>query len=152
MRLLEEQTGLSRGAIFHHFADKDALFLAVADADLVVIEQTVAEHGLVQVMRDLICQPDTDWLGTQLEISRRRRTDPAFRTLWASRAAAVSAATRARLNRQHALGLLRTDLSIDVLAQYLELVFEGLIASLAIGHSVDDYSAVLDVVEGAVRA
>ncbi|MGB9377382.1 MAG: helix-turn-helix domain-containing protein, partial [Mycobacteriales bacterium] len=28
VRRLEEEAGLSRGAIFHHFRDKDALFLA----------------------------------------------------------------------------------------------------------------------------
>ena len=33
MRRLEEATGLSRGAIFHHFRDKDALFLALAEQD-----------------------------------------------------------------------------------------------------------------------
>ncbi|HEU5111416.1 MAG TPA: helix-turn-helix domain-containing protein, partial [Micromonosporaceae bacterium] len=33
VRRLEEATGLSRGAIFHHFRDKDSLFLAVAEDD-----------------------------------------------------------------------------------------------------------------------
>ncbi|NUS71767.1 MAG: helix-turn-helix transcriptional regulator, partial [Corynebacteriales bacterium] len=33
VRRLEEATGLSRGAIFHHFNDKEALFLAVAEDD-----------------------------------------------------------------------------------------------------------------------
>ena len=33
VRRLEETTGLSRGAIFHHFKDKDALFLALARED-----------------------------------------------------------------------------------------------------------------------
>ena len=32
VRRLEEATGLSRGAIFHHFRDKDSLFLAVAES------------------------------------------------------------------------------------------------------------------------
>ena len=30
VRVLEEEIGLSRGAIFHHFPDKDALFMALA--------------------------------------------------------------------------------------------------------------------------
>src|SRR5699024_12342112 len=33
VRRLEEATGLGRGAIFHHFDDKDALFLALAHDD-----------------------------------------------------------------------------------------------------------------------
>src|SRR5260221_13135046 len=56
VRRLEEETGLSRGAIFHHFRDKDSLFLAVAEDDTATMVQTVAEHGLVQVMRDLLAR------------------------------------------------------------------------------------------------
>ena len=33
VRLLEEATAMSRGAIFHHFRDKDALFFALAEED-----------------------------------------------------------------------------------------------------------------------
>ena len=83
VRRLEEATGLSRGAIFHHFRDKDSLFLAVAEDDAAAMVATVARNGLVQVMRDLLSRavsPDTTgWLGSQLEVSRRLRTDPALR-------------------------------------------------------------------------
>src|SRR5580765_8018852 len=68
VRLLEEEIGLSRGAIFHHFADKDALFLALAAQDSADMTDTVARDGLVAVMRNLIAAPDPGWLGTQLEV------------------------------------------------------------------------------------
>src|SRR5207237_10719746 len=75
VRRLEEQTGLSRGAIFHHFRDKDSLFLAVAEDDTATMVATVARHGLVQVMRDLLDRAHSvevpGWLGTQLEVARR---------------------------------------------------------------------------------
>ena len=87
VRRLEEATGLSRGAIFHHFRDKDSLFLAVAEDDAAAMVETVARNGLVQVMRDLLARamsPDTTgWLGSQLEVSRRLRTDPSFARRWA---------------------------------------------------------------------
>jgi len=54
VRRLEDEIGLSRGAIFHHFRDKDSLFLAVAEDDTASMVATVAEYGLVQVMRDLL--------------------------------------------------------------------------------------------------
>ena len=96
VRRLEEVTGLSRGAIFHHFRDKESLFLAVAEDDAATMVTTVAEHGLVQVMRDLLAtagQPEVaGWLGTQLEVSRRLRTDPAFAERWAARSAAIALA------------------------------------------------------------
>jgi len=56
VRRLEEETGLSRGAIFHHFRDKESLFLAVAEDDAAAMVAIVAEHGLVQVMRDLLAR------------------------------------------------------------------------------------------------
>jgi TetR/AcrR family transcriptional regulator, transcriptional repressor of aconitase len=154
VRRLEEEIGLSRGAIFHHFRDKDSLFLAVAEDDAATMVATVAEHGLVQVMRDLLAaaSPNTEgWLGTQLEVSRRLRTDPAFAKRWAARSEAIASATRDRLIRQRDAGVLRQDVPVDVLAQFLELAYDGLVLHLAMGRPVDDLTPVLDLVEGAVR-
>jgi TetR/AcrR family transcriptional regulator, transcriptional repressor of aconitase len=163
VRRLEEETGLSRGAIFHHFRDKESLFLAVAEDDAATMVATVAEHGLVQVMRDLLSRaadppggPDeepevTGWLGTQLEVSRRLRTDPEFAKRWAARSEAISAATRERLGRQREAGVLRADVPIDVLAQFLELAYDGLVLHLATCRAAGDLEAVLDLVEETVR-
>jgi AcrR family transcriptional regulator len=151
VRVLEEEIGLSRGAIFHHFPDKDALFLALAVEDAEAMLDTVAEHGLVQVMREMIAAPDAGRLGTQLEIARRLRTDPAFRTSWEPRMAELERAVRARLDRQRDSGTVRDDVDIDQLASYLELIMEGLVAHLAAGLPADRLGAVLDLVEGSVR-
>ena len=151
VRILEEEIGLSRGAIFHHFADKDAVFMALAGQDAAAMAATVAREGLVAVMRNMIAAPDAGWLGTQLEVSRRSRTDPRFKDAWAAQSAQVRVATRARLNRQREAGVLRTDVEVEVLASYLELVLEGLVTHLAEGLPGDAMSAVLDVVEMSVR-
>jgi AcrR family transcriptional regulator len=154
VRRLEEETGLSRGAIFHHFRDKESLFLAVAEDDAATMVETVARDGLVQVMRDLLAPAESDvvgWLGTQLEISRRLRTDPDFAKRWAVRAEAIAAATRERLTRQREAGVLRADVNVDVLAQFLELAYDGLVLHLAMGRPAADLEQVLDLVEGAVR-
>jgi AcrR family transcriptional regulator len=159
VRRLEEATGLSRGAIFHHFRDKDSLFLAVAEDDAAAMVATVARHGLVQVMRDLLARvndptaaPETaGWLGTQLEVSRRLRTDPDFAKRWAERAEAIAAATRDRLRRQLEAGVLRDDVPLPVLTQFLELAYDGLVLHLAMGRPAGDIGPVLDLVEEAVR-
>jgi TetR/AcrR family transcriptional regulator, transcriptional repressor of aconitase len=152
VRRLEEEIGLSRGAIFHHFRDKDSLFLAVAEDDTAAMVATVAEYGLVQVMRDLLGNPDVSgWLGTQLELSRRLRTDPDFATRWAARSAAIATATRERLRRQRQAGVLREDVDVDTLAAFLELAYDGLVLRLATGQPADDLGPVLDLVEEAVR-
>lgn len=155
VRRLEEATALSRGAIFHHFKDKESLFLALAEDDAARMADVVADQGLVQVMRDLLHHdgPSTgiEWLGTRLEVSRRLRTDSDFRQRWAQRSEHLTAATKARLKRQRDSGNLRDDVNIDVLAAYLELVLEGLVSHLAMGLPADDLGPVLDLVEESVR-
>jgi TetR/AcrR family transcriptional regulator, transcriptional repressor of aconitase len=159
VRRLEQETGLSRGAIFHHFRDKESLFLAVAEDDAAAMVATVARNGLVQVMRDLLYRAaDTTgdgevagWLGSQLEVSRRLRTDPEFAQRWAARADAIAAATRERLTRQREAGVLRSDVDLAVLEQFLELAYDGLVLHLAMGRPSADLGRVLDLVEAAVR-
>ena len=179
VRRLEEATGLSRGAIFHHFQDKDSLFLALARLDARRMAQVVEEHGLVQVMRDVLGDATRErppelagpggaaddgavdgsaggsginWLGTRLEVSRRLRTDQTFRAEWEEQASELTRAVRERLARQQQAGAVRSDVAVDVLATYLELSFDGLISHLAMGLPTANLHGVLDVVESSVRA
>lgn len=154
VRRLEQTTGMSRGAIFHYFRDKQALFLAIAEQDARVMAEVVTEQGLVQVMRELLSSPDSrpaGWTGTYLEMARKARTDPTFRESWQAYSAELTGATRARLERQAASGALRPDVDLTVLTQYLELVLEGLVSHLAMGLPAGDLGHVLDVVEQSVR-
>ncbi|MBA0125770.1 TetR/AcrR family transcriptional regulator [Haloechinothrix sp. YIM 98757] len=154
VRRLEDTIGLSRGAIFHHFKDKESLFLALAEDDAARMADVVARQGLVQVMRDLLAGDSAhppDWLGTRLEVSRRLRTDPEFRARWAERSRKITVATRDRLLRQREAGKLRDDVDVDVLTSFLELVLEGLVSHLAMGFPADDVEPVLDLVEETAR-
>lgn len=153
VRRLEQETGLSRGAIFHHFGDKDALFLALARDDAQRMAEVVADQGLVQVMRELLAGAGAgaDWLGTRLEVSRRLRTDPQFRERWTEQSRAVTEAVRLRLRAQAQAGKVRDDVPVEVLARYLELALEGLLSHLAMGLPADDLDPVLDLVEESVR-
>ena len=58
VRRLEEATGKSRGAIFHHFGDKESLFLALAREDAAREAEVVANNGLVEVMSCLLYTSD----------------------------------------------------------------------------------------------
>jgi AcrR family transcriptional regulator len=151
VKVLEAETGLSRGAIFHHFRDKDALFLALAEDDAAAMSETVTAHGLVQVMRDLQ-DKDAGWLGVQLEVRRRLRTDPAFAAQWAEHQSAITGATTARLQRQRRAGVVRDDVPLPILVDFLRLVLDGLVSGLASGMPTDHLAGVLDLVEGAVRS
>jgi AcrR family transcriptional regulator len=150
VKVLEAETGLSRGAIFHHFKDKDALFLALAEEDAARMTATVAQHGLVQVMRDLQ-DKDAGWLGVQLEVRRRLRTDPAFALRWSEHQSAVARATTARLERQREAGVVRDDVPLPILVDFLRLTLDGLVSGLAAGMPMEHLDGVLDLVEDAVR-
>lgn len=151
VRILETEIGLSRGAIFHHFPDKDALFLALAREDAEEMAAVVTEHGLVAVMRNLRHR-DAGWLGVQLEVARRLRTDPLFRKRWSEHLDTLYQATRARLIRQRSAGKVRDDVPVDSLCTLLLLVYEGLLTQLAAGLPPERIDGVLDLVEGSVRS
>lgn len=150
VRLLEEETGLSRGAIFHHFPDKDALFLALAQEDAEEVAAVVDEAGLVEAMRRLR-DKDAGWLGVQLEVTRRLRTDPEFRASWERHLRGIARATQARLARQRDAGVVRADVPVETLAAFLALVYDGLVSHLATGMPLAQLDGVLDLVEQAVR-
>lgn len=152
VRRLEQTIGLSRGAIFHHFKDKDTLFFELAHEDAERMADVASREGLVQVMRDMLAAPEQfDWLATRLEIARKLRNDPVFNKGWADRSAELAAATADRLRRQEQAGRLRSDVPSAVLQTYLDLVLDGLVARLASGDDPARLSAVLDLVEASVR-
>lgn len=152
VRRLEEATRKSRGAIFHHFGDKENLFLALAREDAARQAEVVAEEGLVEVMRDMLDHPERhDWLATRLEITKKLRTDAAFRARWQEHQTVLDEAVHSRLGRQVADGRMRTDVPLDVLHTYLETVLDGFITRLASGRSTEGLEEVLDLVEGSVR-
>ena len=150
VRLLESELGLSRGAIFHHFRDKESLFLAVAEDDAVEMAGVVAGNGLVQVMRDLRGR-DPGWLSTQLEVARRMRTDADFRERWQARNRTLATAVRDRLERGREAGSVREDLDVDVLVSFLSLLLDGLVLHRAMDLPTDRLDAVLDLAESVVR-
>ena len=150
VRLLETATGLSRGAIFHHFRDKESLFLAVAEDDAVEMAAVVATDGLVQVMRELR-ERDPGWLSTQLEVARRMRTDAEFRERWQTRTRTLATAARERLERGREAGTVRADVDVDVLVSFLSLLLDGLVLHRAMELPTDRLDAVLDLAESVVR-
>ena len=117
---------MSRGAIFHHFRDKDALFFALAREDAERMAEVASREGLIQVMRDMLAAPDQfDWLATRLEIARKLRHDPEFSRGWAERSAELAAATTDRLRRQKEAERVRDDMPSDVLQCYLDWFSTG---------------------------
>lgn len=153
VRRLEEATQKSRGAIFHHFGDKENLFLALAREDAARMADVVAQEGLVEVMRDMLAHPDRyQWLSTRLEIARLLRTDAVFKSRWQQHQAVLDEAVQQRLQANSNAGRMRTDVPVEVLHLYLETMMDGFISRLATGAPTQGLSEVLDVVEDSIRA
>lgn len=156
--LLEHATGKSRGAIFHHFQNKEALFLAVAHRDMDRMATAAARHGMVGMMRAILDAPDREnWWGMRAEILRRVRHDPCFRAKWELDQLALRTAVTERLRDHAARGILRTDVDPETLFDVLDLILEGAMAKLSTSPdspnppAVDGLRRALDVVEKGLR-
>ncbi|QNH96008.1 TetR/AcrR family transcriptional regulator [Corynebacterium anserum] len=153
VRRLEEATGKSRGAIFHHFRDKETLFLALAQEDAARQADLVAREGLVEVMRDMLTHPERhEWLATRLEITKLLRTDPVFRARWMEHQEVLDTAVRQRLERLAEDGRMRDDVDPSVIHLFLETLMDGFITRLASGGSTEGLDRVLDLAESTVRS
>ena len=73
---LEEETGLSRGAIFNYFENKQALFVALVRRSSDRFVEIWLEQGY-RALLEAITHEDPAWLSVQFEAARRVRTDDA---------------------------------------------------------------------------
>jgi AcrR family transcriptional regulator len=150
VRELERATGRSRGAIFHHYPDKEALFSALAEQDAAATAEVVSNGGLIAAMHRLPTL-DPGWLGVTLEVSRRLRTDPDFHAEWQRHLDAITQTAQQRLAAGRAAGTIRDDIPVSTLVTFLRLVYDGLVVHLASGAPDPDLETVLDLVEKTVR-
>src|SRR5215210_2874725 len=74
---LEEEIGLSRGAIFNYFPNKEAIFVALAANLSDRMTQIWLDEGF-RALIEAIVHEDADWFAVQLEALRRYRTDAEF--------------------------------------------------------------------------
>src|SRR5262245_29272343 len=120
---LEEETGLSRGAIFSYFENKEALFVDVVVGSSDRLVQIWLEHGF-RALLDAIAHADPDWIAVQLEASLRFRTDERFRERFTRLSGDVAARREERLARLR--GTVRGDVPADAAARFLTMIANGL--------------------------
>ena len=139
---LEEATGRSRGAIFHHFPTKLDLFLAVLERDA---EREAArwEAGSAADVLTGLAAEDPDWATVVIEQSRRRRTDPTFRDRWSRRTDLVRDALRTLVQRERTAGRVAPAIPDEVAARFISVVGDGLLLQRAILGEVPNAHAVI---------
>src|SRR5918992_1121898 len=145
---LEAESGLSRGAIFNYFENKETLFATLAIRTAERLTGIWLERGLRAAL-EAIAAEDPDWLSVQLEAIRRVRTDAAFREIVARHEAKVRRGRPERLARLREQGV-RDDVPIESVAGFLNLVANGLALVRSTGEPLPDLDVVVELVESGV--
>jgi len=133
---LEEETGLSRGAIFSYYPTKWDLFYALATADQEHVGQLWLDQGFEGVVRH-IGEEEPDWIGVYLEASRLLRSDPVRREQWMERNPELRSAVSDQLLERQERGEYREDLPLETIGRFLGVVLDGLAVQLGAGFPVD---------------
>jgi len=130
---LEEEIGLSRGAIFNWFPSKEDLFIALAARDNERLLHLFAEEGLEAIL-DALLKDDPDWLAVYLEFGRRLRTDAELRERWKT-IAPDDARERSRgwIEAGQEAGRLRSDVSAEEIGRFLGVILDGIAVQRALG-------------------
>ena len=146
---LEQEIGLSRGAIFNWFPTKEDLFLELAARDNDRIVSIWIEQGLEPALRAVLAE-DPEWLGVYLGVAHRLRTDPEFRKRWDARAPKEQEGQiMARMREDQAAGVLCSDLDPEQIGGFLGVVFDGVALHRAAGYD-PPLEVVLDLVRDAL--
>ena len=144
---LEQEIGLSRGAIFNYFPNKAALFVALATETSRRVTEIWFESGFRAVL-DAVVAEDPDWLAVQLEATRRIRTDPDFRRVVEETERELAAGRPERLERLRPQ--VRDDVPVEAAAIFLSFVVNGLALRQAMGDPLPDLDALAKLVDEGV--
>jgi TetR/AcrR family transcriptional regulator, transcriptional repressor of aconitase len=135
---LEQEIGLSRGAIFNWFPSKEELFIALAARDNERLLLLFAEEGLEGIL-DALLGDDPDWLAVYLEFGRRLRADADLRKRWETIAPETARdRSRAWIEDGQAANRLRSDVSVREIGQFLGVIFDGIVVQRALGFDAPD--------------
>jgi AcrR family transcriptional regulator len=144
---LEEETGLSRGAIFNYYENKEALFLALVRRSSDRFVEIWLEHGY-RALLDAIVNEDPEWLSVQVEAARRVRTDQKFREQLTRLEEDVRAERESRFARLR--GTTRDDVPIEVIAQFLGMLANGVAFARVTDDALPDLNQLMELVETGV--
>ena len=141
---LEEETGLSRGAIFHYFDSKLDLFVELAYLDNLRYVGVLTEEGVEAVLR-AIAAADRDWLNVVIETEVRLRHDPELQRRMAGMEQRAQeeqhGALLASFERAQAEGRLRKDFELSDVVDFTTILINGLALRVAGGDpmSIDSF-------------
>ncbi|MES1248678.1 MAG: helix-turn-helix domain-containing protein [Actinomycetota bacterium] len=133
---LEEATGLSRGAIFHYFENKQDLFVELAMEMNTRFGDILLASGLDEAFRALTAE-SPEWLAVLIETESRMRHDESFVARFDARASDVGPRIREGFQKQQSDGKLRDDVDWVEVARFTTSVLNGLALRVASGDAFD---------------
>ena len=146
---LEQEIGLSRGAIFHYFENKNDLFVELAMEMNTRFGDLLLESGIEAAFRALTAE-NPEWLAVLIETESRMRHDEDF----VHRLEAKSADARPRIQewfeRQQAEGKLRSDFAWIEVGRFTTALLNGLALRIAGGDEFDA-EVMLALLHSAIR-
>jgi AcrR family transcriptional regulator len=147
--LLEEEIGLSRGAIFNYFPDKWSLFFELASRDQHELTSLLLEQGIDATIRHLV-EESPDWMAVYFDVLRLLRNDPKLMKEFQARGGAErEAQLDAWLKQLVAEGMFRADAKLEDIQLFVNVVANG----VALGRSLNldiDADAVLRLLHGGI--
>jgi len=147
---LEEATGLSRGAIFHYFENKNDLFVELAMEMNTRFGDILLEQGLAEAFRALTAE-NPEWLAVLIETESRMRHDEDFVRRLESKSTAASPRIQEWFEQQQAEGKLRDDVSWLELGRFTTSLLNGLALRVA-GGDPFDLESMLRLLDDAIAA
>lgn len=133
---LEEATGLSRGAIFHYFENKNDLFVELAMDMNVRFGDVLMERGLDDALRAIAAE-NPEWLAVLIETESRQRHDEDFVRRFEARGQDTSPRIREWFQAQQEAGNFRDDVEWVEIGRFITSVVNGLALRVASGDPFD---------------
>src|SRR6266516_6463839 len=133
---LEQEIGLSRGAIFNYYPDKWSLFLALAAEDQFEFMRVLEDEGIDGLLRRL-AEESPDWLAVYFELARRLRTNPELMQELQNRSPEASRRGDELLAALQTRGEVRGDIELETVIAFVNIVANGLALAISLGLEMD---------------
>jgi TetR/AcrR family transcriptional regulator, transcriptional repressor of aconitase len=143
--LLEEEIGLSRGAIFNYFPDKWALFFELAARDQHELTTLLLEQGIDATIRHL-ADESPDWMAVYFDVLRLLRNDPELMEEFQARGGPER---EEQLDEWLKQGSFRDDVKLDDVQLFVNVVANGVALARSLNLEIDA-DAVVRLLHGGI--
>lgn len=143
--LLEEEIGLSRGAIFNYFPDKWALFFELAARDQHELTTLLLEQGIDATIRHL-ADESPDWMAVYFDVLRLLRNDPELMDEFQARGGPER---EEQLDEWLKQGSFRDDVKLDDVQLFVNVVANGVALARSLNLEIDA-DAVVRLLHGGI--